>query len=115
MVAGTVARRLIGADSQGTFGLLASVYGWTSAYIPPPIAVGTPGATRSKSDIQSEASTLRRRNAGTDGFSAPLIVFEAPVVKDKFVRVSSGPSNSPVRYPMVVGSYCAANAFLTPE
>ena len=59
--------------------------------------------------------TLRLIDAGTVGFSAPLIVLSPPVVRDRFDSVSSGPSTYPFTDPNAVGSYCLTNAFFITE
>ena len=59
--------------------------------------------------------TLRLIDAGTVGFSAPLIVLWPPVVNDRFDSVSSGPSTYPFTGPREVGSYCLTNAFFITE
>jgi hypothetical protein len=58
---------------------------------------------------------LRLIDAGTVGFSAPLIVLCPPVVMDRFDSVSAGPSTYPSMDPNAVGSYCLTNAFLITE
>src|ERR1700751_4028306 len=65
--------------------------------------------------VHAEPLTLRLIDAGTVGFSAPLIVLCPPVVNDRFDSVSSGPSTYPFTDPNAVGSYCLTNAFLITE
>ena len=58
---------------------------------------------------------LRLIDAGTVGFSAPLIVLCPPVVMDRFDSVSAGPRTYPLMDPNAADSYCLTNAFLIAE
>jgi len=58
---------------------------------------------------------LRLIDAGTVGFSAPLIVLGTPVVRDRFDSVSAGPITYPFMDPNAAGLYCLTSAFLITE